>query len=186
VIATQLPWFVARSCGIVAWLLLAVSTFWGVALSSRFLGKRPKPNWMLDLHRFVSGLSVAFTIVHVGALAFDSYVPAGPVELLVPFAYPQHPQAVAWGVVAWYLLIAVEITSVLRSKIGRQRWRMVHYASFALFAFATVHLLTIGSDRSAALWRLTVMAVVVVIAGTTMLRIVMADERDASTIARGS
>ena len=66
--STQTWWYVARSGGIVAWFLLAISTFWGVALSSRFLGKRPKPNWMLDLHRFCGGLATIFTLVHIAGL----------------------------------------------------------------------------------------------------------------------
>lgn len=43
------------------WVLLAASVFWGVALSSRLLGKKPEPNWMLDLHRFLGGLAVVFS-----------------------------------------------------------------------------------------------------------------------------
>jgi sulfoxide reductase heme-binding subunit YedZ len=49
--------------------------------------------------------------------------------------------------VALYLLVAVELTSLLRSRLQVRLWRSVHLSSYALYAFATVHLLTAGSDR---------------------------------------
>jgi hypothetical protein len=65
----QLPWFVARAGGIVAWALTAGSVIWGLLLSTRPLGRRPRPAWLFDLHRFLGGLAVIFTAVHVLAVA---------------------------------------------------------------------------------------------------------------------
>ena len=67
-------WYATRSAGIVAWVLLALSVLWGLALSTKVFGKRPRPNWLLDLHRFLGGLAVVFTAVHVVAIVFDSFV----------------------------------------------------------------------------------------------------------------
>jgi predicted lysophospholipase L1 biosynthesis ABC-type transport system permease subunit len=111
-------------------------------------GKRPRPNWLLDLHRMLGGLALVFTAVHVGAILLDTYVHFGLVEVLVPFASKWHPVAVAWGIVAMYLLVAVEVTSLLRSRLSKSLWRKVHYASFPLFVSATVHGLTAGTDRA--------------------------------------
>ncbi|HEY4331347.1 MAG TPA: ferric reductase-like transmembrane domain-containing protein [Ilumatobacteraceae bacterium] len=143
----QTWWYFARSGGIVAWVLLAASVFWGLALSSRFLGKQPKPNWMLDLHRFLGGLAVVFTAVHVLSIVADSYVSFGLADVLVPFGGSYHPAAVAWGIVAMYLLLAVEITSLLRKKLSKRVWKMTHFLSFPLFASATIHMLWVGTDR---------------------------------------
>ena len=51
------------------WALLAAATLWGLALSTKVLGKRPRPNWLLDMHRWLGGTALAFTGVHVGAAA---------------------------------------------------------------------------------------------------------------------
>src|SRR5439155_733185 len=59
-VSSHLIWYTARASGIVAWALLSASVLWGLALSTRALGKRPRPNWILDLHRFVGGAAVAF------------------------------------------------------------------------------------------------------------------------------
>jgi hypothetical protein len=147
----QLWWFVARSSGTVAWALCALSVVWGLLLSSRLLGKRPAGPWLLDLHRYLGGLSIVFVAIHLGGLLADSYVHFGPAELFVPFASKWKPLPVAWGIVALYLLAAVEITSLLRKRIPKRVWKRVHAASFGLYASSTVHLLTAGTDAHGAL-----------------------------------
>jgi hypothetical protein len=143
-----LPWYVARAAGLVSWGLLAAATMWGLALSTKIFGRRPRPNWLLDLHRMLGGLALVFTGVHVGAILLDTYVHFGLTSVLVPFASTWHPLAVAWGVVAFYLLLAVEVTSLLRARISHRVWRGVHFASFGLFVTATIHGLAAGTDTT--------------------------------------
>src|SRR5205085_5329156 len=112
---TQLPWYIARASGLVSWSMLALATLWGLALSTKVLGPRPRPNWILDIHRMLGGLALIFTGVHIAALLVDSYVGFGVADVLVPFAAKWHPVAVAWGVVGLYLLLAVELTSLARA-----------------------------------------------------------------------
>ena len=142
------------SGGIVAWALLAAASIWGLELSTKLRSPRVRPNWTLDLHRFLGGLAVVFTAVHVASILLDSYVHFGVAELFVPFASAWHPLAVAWGIVALYLLVAVEATSLARRRMPTVLWRRVHYLSFPLFVMATVHLLAAGSDANAPLLRL--------------------------------
>jgi predicted ferric reductase len=141
----HLWWYVARASGIVAWILVTASVVWGLVLSTR-LTRRPKPAWFLDLHRLLGGLSVVFVGVHLAGLVADNYTHFGLASLLVPLASAWHPVAVASGVVGMYLLIAIEITSLLMRRLPRRLWRAVHLTSFGLFAFTTVHALTAGSD----------------------------------------
>lgn len=143
----KLWWYVARSSGIVAWGLVAASVFWGLFLSTRVLSKRPTPAWLLDLHRFLGGTSIVFTAVHLVALVADSYAHFDIVDLLVPMASEWKPGPVAWGVVGFYLLVAIEITSVFMRRIPRKWWRAVHSTSFLLFILSTVHAFAAGSDR---------------------------------------
>ena len=67
-------WYVARSGGIVAWLLLAAGLVVGLLLSSKLLGRRVSPAWLLSVHRYLGGLSVVFTAVHVAAVMLDDFV----------------------------------------------------------------------------------------------------------------
>jgi predicted ferric reductase len=144
-VSSQFWWYTARAGGLVAWALATASVLGGLLVSGR-LSRKPKPAWVLDLHRFLGALTLVFVLVHMGALWADSYVPFGPGELMVPLASSWKPVATAWGVVAFYLLVAIEITSLLMRRIPRAFWHAVHLSSFGLFAFSTVHALTAGSD----------------------------------------
>ena len=62
---SQLTWYAARAAGIVAWALAAGSVVWGLALSTRATGRKPRPAWLFDLHRFLGGLALVFTAIHV-------------------------------------------------------------------------------------------------------------------------
>lgn len=177
----QLWWYFARSGGIVAWALLAASVLWGLALSTKVLRGRPRPNWILDLHRFLGGLALLFTGIHVVSLIMDSYVHFGLVEVLVPFTGTWHPMAVAWGVISLYLLVAVELTSLARKRISKRVWRMTHFLSFPLFVLTTVHALSAGTDRSTLLLRWSVILVSAAITGLTFVRLNKAEQHDLLT-----
>ena len=178
---SQLWWYVARSGGIVAWALLGGSVLWGLALSTKVMRGRPRPNWILDLHRFLGGLALLFTGIHVGSLILDSYVHFGLVEVLVPFTGTWHPAAVAWGVIGLYLLLAVELTSLLRKRISKRTWRLTHYLSFPLFLLTTVHALSAGTDRSTFLLRLTVAVVTALVTALTFIRLNRSEHHDLLT-----
>lgn len=94
---SQLAWYVARAAGLVAWALMAAAVVWGLALSTRIAGRRPSLAWLRDLHRYIGGLEVVFTGVHVLALLADRWVQFDVVDVFVPFASQWRPSAVARG-----------------------------------------------------------------------------------------
>jgi len=141
-----LPWYVARASGLIAWGLLAASVIWGLLMTSKVLRGRVKNAWLLDLHRWLGGLALVFTAIHVIAILGDTYVHFGLASVLVPLTADWHPVAVAWGVASMYLLLAVEVTSLLRSRLSNRLWRRVHVLSFPLFVFSTIHGLSAGTD----------------------------------------
>jgi predicted ferric reductase len=103
---------------------------------------------MLSTHRYLSALAVAFVGVHVLAIVVDSYVHFGLTDVFVPLAAGWHPLAVAWGIVAMYLLVAVELTSLARQHIPRNVWRGIHLTSYLVLGFSTIHLLSAGTDAN--------------------------------------
>jgi hypothetical protein len=150
-VSQELWWYTVRATGLVAWLLVTLAVVWGLLLSLRQIpaSRRsglPRPAWMLDLHRFLGGLALLFVVAHVGALAFDSFVGFGWADLLVPFASAWRPAAVAWGIVAAYLLVAVEGSSLLMRHMRRGLWHAVHLLSLVVFGAITAHALYAGAD----------------------------------------
>ena len=155
------------------------SVVWGLALSTRVLGGRPRPAWLFDLHRFLGGLALGFVGVHVLAVLADSYVHFSLLNVLVPLTGDWHPLAVAWGIVGLYLLLAVELTSLARTRLPRGLWRRVHYASLVVFAATTVHGLTAGTDAQAPALRLAYLAVSALVAALTASRLLASPGRRA-------
>ena len=141
-------WYVARAGGVVAWGLVTSAVVLGLWLSLRLTKQRPRPAWTLDLHRCLGGLAVTFTGVHLAGLVADSYVHFGAAELFVPFVSSWKPDAVAWGIVGLYLLLAIELTSLAMRSLPRRLWRGVHLTSYLLFVVATIHMLAAGTDAS--------------------------------------
>jgi DMSO/TMAO reductase YedYZ heme-binding membrane subunit len=148
---SKIPWYVARSSGIVAWALIVATIVWGLLLATRVLGRRPAPAWLLSLHRYLGALALVFVGVHVGAIMLDTYTNFGLVDVLVPLSGSWHPLAVAWGIVGMYLLVAIEVTSLLRHRLSNRVWHSIHLLSYFLFAFTTIHMLTAGTDAKAIL-----------------------------------
>ncbi|CAB4592681.1 unannotated protein [freshwater metagenome] len=174
--ASKVWWYVSRSTGIVAWGLLALAVLWGLALSTRALGRRTPAPWLLDVHRFLGGLAVIFTIVHFVTLSFDPWMKSEYgyklTQAFIPFASTWKPGPMAWGIVAFYLLLAVEFTSLIKNRLPQKFWRGVHLASYPLYAMATIHLLTAGSDNQNPLLRWSVLATVGAVVFFTVYRIV--------------
>lgn len=158
-----LPWYVARACGLVAWALLTASVVWGLILSTKVLGMKPRPAWVLDLHRYLGGLGVVFSAVHIGAILLDQYISFSPVNVLIPMTSEWRPGAITWGVVSLYLLVAVQVTSMLRHRLPKKVWRVTHMLAFPLFLTASLHAFTSGTDSLSGIVRpisvLTVAAV---------------------------
>jgi DMSO/TMAO reductase YedYZ heme-binding membrane subunit len=142
----QLWWYVARATGVVAWMAAVGAVLAGLALSSRIGGKQVPPPWLLAIHRHLGALAVGFTGAHVAALIADSYVHFDLVDVLVPLAAGWRRGAVAWGVVAMWLLAAVELSSLLKRRIRARTWRAIHLTSYLSAVAATTHMAAAGTD----------------------------------------
>jgi len=145
-VSPQIWWFASRATGVVAWILATTSVVWGLALATRALGKQPRAPWLLDLHRHLGGLTVLFVLAHMGALWADSFVELGPRELLVPMASAWKPEPVTWGVIGLYMLLGVELTSLVKHRMPKRLWHAVHLVSYLAWVASTVHFLRAGTD----------------------------------------
>jgi len=165
----QVWWFVARSSGIVAWALLTLSVCWGLMLSTKAAAKASRPANTLDLHRFFGGLSVVFTAIHMAGLAADGYVHFGWAELFVPGQSEWEPMAVAWGIIGFYLLAAIEVTSLLMKRLPRRLWVVVHRASLPLYVLATLHGIQSGTDTANVWYQMGMLASINIVAFLVLL-----------------
>jgi predicted ferric reductase len=134
----------------VAWFVTGLACMWGILLITRMLKPADRPAWLLDLHRWLGILSVAVTAVHLltWKASGDADFPVHWKDLFVPLAHEWQAWAISWGIFAFYLLLAVQVSSYLMKKIPRRLWHAIHLSSYAMFAMATIHAVMVGTDRS--------------------------------------
>jgi methionine sulfoxide reductase heme-binding subunit len=149
VASSALTWYLARASGVVAFVLLTLVVLVGVGLAGKVRLTWPRFA-VVDVHRFGSILVGVFIAVHAVTLALDTYLPFSVVQLVVPFASHYRPLPTALGIVAMELLVAVAIANLLRTRLPYRAWRRAHYLTLLVWLAATVHGLTVGSDRGSA------------------------------------
>ncbi len=145
---TSLYWYLTRSTGAVALLLLTVTVVLGVFDTRRF----STPHWprfVLDaLHRNVALLAMVFLCLHILTSVLDSFASIPLIDAVIPFAGSYRPFWLGLGAIAFDLLIAVTITSLLRQRMGYASWRAVHWLTYASWPIALLHGFGTGSDAS--------------------------------------
>jgi DMSO/TMAO reductase YedYZ heme-binding membrane subunit len=139
-------WYVVRASGLVAYAMLTATVIGGLLLSTRVLHRSPPPAWLFDWHRFIGGLAAVGTLLHVAAVWVDDYIDFDVLDLLVPFVSPWRPAALALGIVGFYLLLVIELTSLARRRMPLRWWRRAHYLSLPALVASTVHALMAGED----------------------------------------
>ena len=139
-------WYLTRASGAVALVLLTASVVLGIAAIARLRGPRT-PRFVVDgIHRTASLLAVVFLVVHILTAALDSFAPISLVDAVIPFAGSYRPVWLGLGAVAFDLLLAVAITSLVRSRMSHATWRGVHWLAYAAWPVAVVHGFGTGSD----------------------------------------
>jgi DMSO/TMAO reductase YedYZ heme-binding membrane subunit len=167
-------WYATRATGLVALVLLTASMALGLLSSVRF----ERPNWprfvTLGLHRNLTLLALAFTVVHVLTTVLDSFVSIPLPDAFIPFISSYRPIWVGLGAIAFDLMLALIVTSLLRTRIGLRSWRLVHWTAYLCWPVAVLHGLGTGTDTPTA-WVLVLTACcVLVIAALTLWRLARA------------
>jgi predicted ferric reductase len=146
--SVQIWWYVTRAAGLVAYLLLWLSTAWGLGVSSRIFDPYLQRNYTYDFHQFISLLAIGFLGLHLTVLLLDHYLPFSVFQILVPFTSTYRPLWVGIGGIALYLTLLVTITFYIRQRIGVRAFRIIHVSSLVAFVGAALHGYFSGTDSS--------------------------------------
>jgi predicted ferric reductase len=167
-------WYLMRASGVVSLLLLTLVSALGIATVSRWRPGRVPRFVTLGLHRNVSLLAVAFLAIHVLTAVFDPYASVDLLAVLVPAPSDRYGLWLGLAAVAFDLIAALVITSVLRARIAPRVWRAVHLLAYVAWPVALLHGAGMGTDASS-LWLLAVDgACVALFVTAVVLRLVMA------------
>jgi len=151
---TSAYWYMARAGGIVAFLLLWLSTVWGLVLSTKITANLISTSAAYGLHEFLSILAIVFALLHSLILLGDTYVQFNIFQLAIPFIAPYRPFWTGLGTVTLYLSAALTGSFYVRKQIGQRVWRTLHYLTFVAYVLALVHGLMAGTDSPLAVAKL--------------------------------
>jgi methionine sulfoxide reductase heme-binding subunit len=141
-------WYATRASGIAALILLTATMLLGLVATNRPRAR----NWpgfaQQEIHRRISILSVVFVGIHVITSLLDTYVHIGWASILVPFTSSYSRLWVGVGTVGLDLMLAVFISSLLRSRIRPTTWRALHWLAYLCWPVALAHTFGIGTDAA--------------------------------------
>ena len=139
-------WYATRATGVVALVLLTVTVVLGITGTARVATPRWPRVVTAGLHRNVALLVVAFVGVHILTTVLDTYAPIGWISVVIPFTSAYRPLWLSLGTIAFDLLIALVVTSLLRARLGYRGWRLVHWFAYVAWPVALWHGLGTGTD----------------------------------------
>jgi methionine sulfoxide reductase heme-binding subunit len=153
-------WYATRAFGVVALILLTGTVILGIAGSARFATPGLPRVVTAGLHRNLSLIVLALVALHVLTTVADGYAPIGLASAVVPFDSAYRGLWLGLGTVAFDMLLAVALTSLLRDRLSYRAWRCVHWLAYACWPVALWHSLGTGTDSKVP-WLLAVDALCV-------------------------
>ncbi len=181
----QALWALGRGTGVTALGFMTISLFLGIAArSGRPLGVLPRFA-VADVHRFAALAGTLLVGLHLLLLLLDPYAQLRVVDFAVPFLGAYRPVWLGLGTLAFDLLAVVVVTSLLRSRLGLRAFRVVHWATYALWPTAMAHALGNGTDAGHRWFLLFAGSCAVVVAGALVWRMHANYSEYASTRAAG-
>jgi predicted ferric reductase len=139
-------WYTTRATGFVALILFTLVVALGTFVANRIGGTYVGRFELNELHRSISMVAIVFLMVHILTTLLDSYVPTGWISAIIPLTSKYEPVHVALGAVAFDLILAVWVSSLLKARIANRSWRFIHWFSWLALASALAHSVLTGTD----------------------------------------
>ena len=117
-IESRALWYLTRGSGAVSLLLLTAIVVLGVANVARWSPERTPRFVVQRVHRDLSLLVLVFIAIHIATVVIDGFAPIRWVDAVVPFGSAYRPIWLGFGALAFDLLLAIAITSLLRARLG--------------------------------------------------------------------
>lgn len=157
-------WILGRASGLTSFFLLVCVVLAGLLLSHPWRSRltRPSGRSRIRVHIVLAVIALVLLIAHVAFLAADRYAGVGAEGALVPFAATYRPAAVAFGVVAAWLIVLVGLTAALAGRLPAGAWWPLHKIAAVTLVLSWVHAAFAGSDTVALRWFYLATAVLVV------------------------
>ncbi len=158
-----LLWYTTRGAGAVSLVLLSTVVVLGVVSTLRFQSASWPRFLTTGLHRNVALMTVVFLALHIVTAVVDPFTHIGWLPAVIPFSSYYRAFWLGLGTVAFELLVAIVVTSLVRAFLGHAAWRLIHWLAYASWPVAVIHGFGTGTDAwSAWFFALTAACVAVV------------------------
>jgi sulfoxide reductase heme-binding subunit YedZ len=104
---------------------------------------------------------------------------------VIPFGSNYRTLWLGLGVIAFELLLAVVISSLIRGLIGHRVWRGLHWLTYAAWPIAVIHGFGTGTDGWSA-WLIVITAACVTMVGTAVVYRLVAGSTDPLAVDRST
>ncbi|HKB18356.1 MAG TPA: ferric reductase-like transmembrane domain-containing protein [Candidatus Dormibacteraeota bacterium] len=166
--SNSILWYTTRGAGAVTLILLSCVVVLGI-LSTLRVQSSSWPRFLtIGLHRNLALMTLVFLVLHIVTAVVDPYTSLGWAAALIPFSSYYRTLWLGLGVIAFELLAAIVVTSLVRGLIGRRAWRAVHWLTYAAWPIGVVHGLGTGTDAWSA-WMLAITAACVAAVGVAVV-----------------
>jgi methionine sulfoxide reductase heme-binding subunit len=145
---SPVTWYIARSSGLVLYLLTWALLMSGLGATTKLLVSTGHRALSLSLHGFAFHLWYGLLVLHMLTIALDTSVDFGPREVLIPFASGWREPWTGLGVLAGQVGVLVGASIGIRRLLGYRLWKAMHWLSIPVFAMGLLHGLLAGTDSS--------------------------------------
>lgn len=150
------PWYISRATGLVAAISLVILMLSGIGQITGMTYRLLDPIVAWASHRALGIVFGASVLIHVLSLLFDRFVDIGFLDILIPwfsdfrstelFGVNVGSLYLALGIIAFYLSIAIVITSLTIISKKPYFWKIIHLLSYFVIALVFFHALFLGTD----------------------------------------
>src|SRR5712692_6300717 len=127
-------------------ILLSAVVILGVLSSLRFQSARWPRFLTPALHRNLALMTLVFLALHIVTAVVDPFTHLGWLTAVVPFSSYYRTLWLGLGTIAFELLAAIVVTSLLRGLVGQAAWRAIHWLAYASWPVAVLHGFGTGTD----------------------------------------
>jgi sulfoxide reductase heme-binding subunit YedZ len=156
-VSDTILWYATRGAGVVSLVLLTSVVVLGIISALRWQTTSWPRFLTTGLHRNLALVTLLFLAIHIVTAVVDPFTALGWNAALIPFSSSYRRFWLGLGVIAVYLLLAIVVTSLLRSVLGYRSWRIVHWLTYAMWPIAVIHGIGTGTDGRFG-WMLTIEA----------------------------
>lgn len=186
-------WYIARAAGLMAMVVLSLSTALGAWTSGIRAGRNgralSRKFTLQRVHLAAALTGLTLIVVHVLALVLDSQSGIWARAAIIPMTSAYRPIAVTAGVLALYTLVLVASVGAARGRLARspraaRKWRMTHALAYVAWALAIGHGIFSGTDATSSWVVLLYAGCVAMVLGALSRRLRSEDEHDQTPLAR--